>query len=136
MPDSITNNDLKIALERHVESLKSADIKYNGHLVMDHGSKHYGRAYRLALTGYKYPCFARQAESGSGIAATRHWDHANCTNCNGSKQIIGTGHSNPPVGSDYLGMTKREAYDTLIDRTNVINDVVYQRSNVHLLRSN
>lgn len=31
-----------------------------------------------------------------------------------------SGHWNPPIGSDYLGMTAREAYETLTARTRII----------------
>ncbi len=33
-----------------------------------------------------------------------------------------TGHWNPPVGGDFLGMTAREAYDRLTERTRTIYD--------------
>lgn len=32
-------------------------------------------------------------------------------------------HANPPIGSDYLGMTAREAYDTLHERNRTIHDM-------------
>lgn len=34
-----------------------------------------------------------------------------------------SGHYNPPVGGDYLGMTAREAYENLTTRTSVLWDV-------------
>lgn len=34
-------------------------------------------------------------------------------------------HHRPPAGRDYLGMTKREAFDTLADRAAALEDVAY-----------
>lgn len=34
-----------------------------------------------------------------------------------------TGHWDPPIGSDFLGMTAREAYETLTNRTRVMHDM-------------
>jgi hypothetical protein len=36
-------------------------------------------------------------------------------------------HYRPPVGDDYLGMTKRDAYDELTGRTRVLWDVAAAR---------
>ena len=34
------------------------------------------------------------------------------------------GHNRPPIGDDYLGMTAREAYDRLCERTRAIYDTM------------
>lgn len=36
-----------------------------------------------------------------------------------------SGHYGPPIGSDYLGMTAREAHHELASRTRAIGDVFY-----------
>ena len=90
--ERITRSDLDHALEAHVRALDACGITYDGRLVIDHGSKTYGRAYRLY-----------HIASGE------------------------TGHRNPPVGGDYLGMTAREAYDNLTTRNSVLFDVAYLR---------
>ena len=65
---------------------------------LDHGSKHYGRAFRVYLTGI-------QAEDGS--------------------YPQGSGHGRPPAGDDFLGMTKRDAFNALADRARALEDVAY-----------
>jgi hypothetical protein len=91
--DRITNDDLARALEQHVAALDTLGIKYDGRLVLSHGSKTYGRAFRL-----------NRIPNGE------------------------TGHWAPPIGSDFLGMTKREAYDELVGRTRVLWDVHYAQT--------
>lgn len=98
MTDRITAQDLRDALAAHVETLERCGITYGGRLEIDEGSKTYGRAFRLYRTGYP----------------VRDLD--------GSERLT-TGHANPPIGSDFLGMTKREAYETLTARTRTIADV-------------
>ena len=63
-------------------------------LVLTHGSKTYGIAFRQHLTG---------DDSGN------------------SK--FGTGHYRPYVGDDYLGMTKTEAWQTLSTMISVARDI-------------
>lgn len=36
----------------------------------------------------------------------------------------GTGHYAPAIGSDYLGMTAREAHETLCERIRLVHDIV------------
>lgn len=38
---------------------------------------------------------------------------------------LGTGHHRPPVGDDFLGMTKREAWETLATLARAMEDVAY-----------
>lgn len=47
MSDRITSADLTAALAAHVNALAAAHITYDGRLILDHGSRTYGRAYRL-----------------------------------------------------------------------------------------
>lgn len=86
--ERITRGDLESALLHHVDALERYGVNYDGRLVLDHGSKTYGRAYRL-----------NRIPTGE------------------------TGHWQPPIGSDYLGMTAREAYDNLTTRTRAIHDM-------------
>lgn len=86
-------------LGRYVRACEALDLVPDGYRVgLDHGSKTYGRAFRVYLTGIR-------AEDG--------------TYPNGS------GHGHPPAGRDFLGMTKREAYDRLADRAAVLEDVAH-----------
>jgi hypothetical protein len=100
MGDRITSADLKQALQNHVDTLARCGITYEGRLGIDEGSKTYGRAFRLYLTGYMVP------DDNGGVRPT-------------------TGHGRPPVGDDFLGMTRAEAYETLQARTRAIADTVY-----------
>ncbi len=105
MTDRITQTDLDAALAAHVETLERCGISYVGRLAITSGSKTYGIAFRLYRTGYLVP-----SETGTGYRPT-------------------TRHASPPIGSDYLGMTRREAYETLTTRTAVIADVSYALKN-------
>jgi hypothetical protein len=100
MNERITSKDLKRALSAHVDCLARVGITYDGRLGLDEGSKTYGCAYRLYRTGYVV-----EQHDGTHRATT--------------------GHGRPPVGDDYLGMTAREAYETLTARTRDIYDTVY-----------
>jgi hypothetical protein len=95
-----TTADLQRALASHVETLASVGITYEGHLGLEEGSKTYGRAYRLYRTGQMV------------------------SDDNGGERPA-TGHYSPPIGDDYLGMTKGEAYKALTSRTRAIADTVY-----------
>lgn len=100
MTDRITNRDLSIMLERYKRALDTLGITLadGERLRMQEGSKTYGIAFRLYTTGVP-------GVHGEG----------------------GTGHGRPPVGDDFLGMTKREAYDTLAERCRTMEDVAYAR---------
>lgn len=37
----------------------------------------------------------------------------------------GSGHHHPPAGGDFLGFTKREAYERLADRSRTLEDAAY-----------
>lgn len=99
----ITTKDLDRALSAHVQALESAGITYDGRLGIQQGSKAYGIAYRLYRTGY----------------TVQEWDRETQT----TQTRITSGHANPPVGSDYLGMTAAEAYHTLTTLTGAIYNV-------------
>lgn len=101
--DRITTADLTAMLARYVRALDALGIAPDDgwRIGLDHGSKLYGRAFRLYVTGAPRPF-------PGGI------DYPN-----------GTGHHNPPAGSDFLGMTKREAFDTLADRCRTLEDVAH-----------
>ncbi len=115
--DRITQADLDRALASHVETLDRVGITYDGRLGIDVGSKTYGRAYRLYLTGKLDVCQARPWSDK---------EHDGCTACNGTRLARCSGHYRPPVGSDYLGMTKREAYETLTTRTRTIAETAHE----------
>ena len=110
--DRITRKDLDQALERHVAALAHVGIVYDGRLVLSIGSKTYGNAYRLNLTGVMDRCQGRP----------RTVTHDGCHECGGTRESRSSAHYRPPVGDDYLGMTAREAYDTLTARTRTIYD--------------
>jgi hypothetical protein len=96
---TITTKDLAAVLARYVRACERFDLIPEGMRVgLDHGSKTYGRAFRVYLTGI-------QAEDGS--------------------YPQGSGHGRPPAGDDFLGMTKREAFRALADRARALEDVAY-----------
>lgn len=109
-----TMTDLKRALDAHIECLARCGITYDGRLGLDEGSKLYGRAFRLYRTGYLVPC--------DHIGVLLDAFISECTACDANGMRPTTGHARPPVGDDYLGMTKAEAYETLTERTRAIYD--------------
>lgn len=134
--DRITSADLTQALQAHVSALAAAHITYDGHLILNTGSKTYGRAYRLNITDRLDRCQERRyrmTETGELVRwphdlpgdfeIAYDWNHADCPRCNGSRQEVSSAHYRPPVGDDFLGMTAREAYDNLTARTQVLWDV-------------
>ena len=79
MSERITTKDLDRQLTQYVNALKDLEMLPAGHrIVLDHGSKTYGRAFRIALTGE--PVY--NVEKG-------WYDYPN-----------GSGHSFPPTGDD------------------------------------
>lgn len=95
----VTDKDLDAVLARYVRACKRLDLIPEGMRVgLDHGSKTYGRAFRVYLTGIR-------AEDGS--------------------YPQGSGHRQPPAGRDFLGMTKREAFNVLAERAWALEDVAY-----------
>ena len=94
--ERITNTDLEMQLNRYIGLLDMLGMRDDTVTYgIEHGSKLYGRAFRLYVTGGEH----------------------------------GSGHGQPPVGSDYLGMTKREAFDTLATINRTMSDIIYaQRS--------
>lgn len=94
--ERITNEDLDQALKVHNDVLRHHGLLSDpaAKLGLDHGSKTYGRAFRLFVT---------YTDDRPG------W----------------SGHHRPPVGDDFLGMTKRDAYEALTARTRHISDVFY-----------
>lgn len=97
MTQTITAADVRAAFRHHVETLERVGITYDGRLEIAEGSRTYGIAYRIYRTGYT----VRDADGSSRATS---------------------GHANPPIGSDYLGMTRREAYETLQTRTRAVSD--------------
>jgi hypothetical protein len=92
-----TTTELRQSFARYVKWCDRYGLIPKGYrVVLDEGSKLYGRAYRIALTGERAP-------DGT-------WPN-------------GTGHGRPPVGDDYLGMTKDEARRTLDAYTSAIIDL-------------
>jgi hypothetical protein len=95
MTHRITNADLDRALTAHAETLdRYGLLPETARIGLDHGSKTYGRAFRLFVT------YTDDRPSWSA-------------------------HHRPPIGDDYLGMTKAEAYGALTSRTRHIGDVFY-----------
>lgn len=113
MSERITSADLQRALEAHKDCLERYGVEFDGRLILSEGSKINGIAYRLAVTGFPYPC------QSCGMSASVV---PGCERCHGTGIETCTGHRRPPVGDDFLGMTKREAYETLTSRTRAIYD--------------
>ena len=99
MTHPVTIDDLRNAVERYANICTRLGLVPEGsHIGLDEGSQLYGRACRLYVTG-------NRADDG--------------TYPNGS------GHSRPPLGDDYLGMTKRDAYHAIQERISVLHDLDY-----------
>jgi hypothetical protein len=92
--DRITTADVRHALSHYVDACERYGISYDGIIVLDQGSKTYGRAWRVYRTMW-------MGEDGKFC----------------------TGHANPPIGSDYIGATAREAYENLTTRTRTMHDM-------------
>ena len=98
--NTITTKDLEAQFARYVRVCERLGLIPEGMQVgLDHGSKTYGRAFRVYLTGIP-------VETPNG------WTYPN-----------GSGPSRPPAGDDFLGMTKREAFTVLADRARTLEDV-------------
>lgn len=96
---STTTADLKIAQRLYAEACKDLGLIPEGmHLTFATGSKLYGIAYRVALTGDR---------AGDGTYPK------------------GSGHERPPLGSDFLGMTKAEAERALRERVATVWDLMH-----------
>jgi len=95
MTHRITTKDLDRQLEHYVGALIRLGMLPKGYrIVLSHGSKTYGIAFRINLTG--------EAVKVGGPNATVQYLYPN-----------GSGHDWPPTGDDFLGTTKAEAYQTL-----------------------
>lgn len=108
--ERITKADLKRAIYAHVNALAYAGIAYDGRLGLQEGSKPNGIAYRLYRTDVMDRCQARAWNES----------HEGCERCGGTGMAKCSGHYAPPIGSDFLGMTAREAYAALTARTDTI----------------
>lgn len=135
MADRITLTDLRRAFEAHSDALTKCGIVFEGRLILTEGSKYFGNAYRINVTDFPARCQNRRYVGDDGSSAEgfvdingNHahvdwdWDHEGCRDCHGTKIETCTGHNKPPIGDDYLGMTTREAYETLTERTRTIYD--------------
>lgn len=97
---TITTKDLEAQFDRYARACDRLGLIPEGMRVgLDHGSKPAGVAFRVYLTGIP-------VETPDG------WTYPN-----------GSGHSRPPAGDDFLGMTKREAFTVLADRARTLEDV-------------
>ncbi len=91
-----TKQDVDNAFQRYVRLCRVNDLVQEGREIqMSHGSKTNGIAFRVYTVG------ADKTAPG--------W----------------SGHGRPPIGGDFLGMTKAEAYATLQERSRTIADVLY-----------
>ena len=98
----ITRKDLDGAVKRYADACSHFDMVPEGfHIGLDIGSKTYGRAYRLYVSGDMV-----RVKGDSGVYRNTYPN--------------GSGHHRPPVGCDFVGMTAREAYDTITDRCSVL----------------
>ena len=97
-----TAHDLRIAQQIYIDTCESFGLIPAGfHLVFSTGSKTYGNAYRVALTGDAVPY-------PGGV------DFPN-----------GSGHGHPPIGSDFLGLTKADAERALRERCAAVLDFAH-----------
>jgi len=85
---TITNEHLDGALNRYAAACERLGLTDGRTIVLSHGSKANGIAYRVNL-----------------------------------RATEGSGHHNPPAGDDFLGFTKRDAFEKLADRARVLEDV-------------
>lgn len=115
MSDTITNADLANMLERYKRALDSVGIQLREgeRLVLSTGSKTYGIAFRLNVTGARGACILTDENIGTEDDCTTHGHEGS------------TGHGRPPVGDDFLGMTKREAFQTLATTCRAMEDIAY-----------
>lgn len=99
MTTRITNTDLENVLNRYKHACDRLGLLPDdgSRVGLDHGSKTYGRAFRVFVTNEPRP---------DGTHST--------------------GHGRPPAGDDFLGFSKREAFDTLADRAATLEDVAYR----------
>ena len=103
---TITKTDVNTAFAEYERLCHEFGAVPDGFRVgLDEGSKTYGRAFRVYLVGK--PVVHELADGTSAIT----WPN-------------GSGHSRPPFGGDYLGMTKAEAFDALVNRNSVLQDVL------------
>ena len=94
----VTIADVRNMFARYQRANDAAELIPEGfHLVLTEGSKYYGNAYRVNLTG----------DIVKDANGHNTWPN-------------GSGHDRPPVGDDYLGMTKRDAFNTLADASTII----------------
>ena len=95
MSDRITNEDLDNMLARYTRALKRLGINTGTSDGTTIGMQRGSKTYGIAF---------RLFTTGGAL---------------------GSGHHRPPVGDDYLGMTKREAWDTLATLSRAMEDVAY-----------
>jgi len=97
-----TAADLKIAQRLYAGVCEDLGLIPEGmHLTFSTGSKLYGIAYRVALTGDRVT-----AADGT------------------TSYPKGSGHGRPPLGSDFLGMTKAEAERALRERVDTVYSLI------------
>ncbi len=102
----ITKAALEQRFENYVNALDCLGMIPEGYrVVLCHGSKTYGNAYRINLTGT--PVWNE---------AWHRYDYPN-----------GSGHSHPPTGDDFLGMTKAEAHTKLTAITRTLWEVAHHQ---------
>lgn len=105
-----TIDDVRLAFKRFDCACHKWGLIPGGcHLVLSEGSKTYGNAYRVNLTGDR----VEEAVPDPNGKPT-HYPN-------------GSGHWNPPIGADFLGMTKAEAYNELHSRARVLEDLARLR---------
>jgi hypothetical protein len=97
-------DNIREALAHHRAALMALGITYDGTLCVSEGSVTYGNAFRIYRT------------------------HVTVIDPATNEPRTSTGHYSPPVGDDFLGMTKRDAYNNLTARTRVLWDVKRETS--------
>jgi hypothetical protein len=103
MSERVTLENVRRQARRYVELCEELGaIPAGFHVGLDEGSVTYGRAFRLFVSGDA----VLTPEGGIGYPN-------------------GSGHGRPPFGSDFLGMTRAAAYEALLNRCDVLSDVLY-----------
>lgn len=104
--DRPTSKDVRRIFDQYEELVKEYGLIRPGYnLTLDEGSKTYGRAYRV------YEVADRSLWGKKGDQNSYDGEY-------------GSGHYEPTIGYNYLGMTAREAHDAIADRMRMVYDIV------------
>lgn len=125
MSERVSLEDVRRQARRYAELCEELGAIAPGfHVGLDEGSVTYGRAFRLFVgTHLRFvTLFGVTGTEGASTSVTGDCVRAD----DGSVSFPnGSGHGRPPFGSDFLGMTRAAAYEALLNRCDVLSDVLY-----------